>query len=340
MSDPTLFQNAVEGTGPGWGTLSAQMEKQALRHAQPVLVLSMGAKKFSLPTNSTKTLRLRRAVPYAAATTALTEGVPPTATDIEYVQIDVALKQYGAFVRITDQVVDLQQTPILSDINQLNAEQAAKTKEALLWGMLQGSGITYWAGGESTESVSGVMDYDIQGRAVRTLNNNKAKRFTSIVTGGVKVGTMPVEASYICFTHTDAEKDIRQMEGFVPVAKYGSQKPLCEQELGTVDSVRYILSPDLTAMDAAGVDASTAPTLISKDGSNVDVYTSVFVGMDAYGTLNLAGKGVFTPVVVPVGSASASDPLGQQGSVGWKLYSAETILNSDWIVIVEHGATD
>jgi N4-gp56 family major capsid protein len=62
--------------------------------------------------------------------------------------------------------------------------------------------------------------------------------------------------------------------------------------------------------------------------------------MDSYGCLNLAGKGVFTPVVVPVGQPSISDPLGQQGSVGWKMYSAEAILNSDWIVVVECGATD
>jgi N4-gp56 family major capsid protein len=62
--------------------------------------------------------------------------------------------------------------------------------------------------------------------------------------------------------------------------------------------------------------------------------------MDAYGCLNLAGKGVFTPVVVPVGTPSVSDPLGQKGSVGWKMYSAEMVLNSDWIVVVESGATD
>ena len=340
MADPTVYQNAVNGTGPGWGTLAAKMEKQALRHAQPTLVLSLGAKKFTLPKNSTKTLRLRRSIPYAAATTALTEGFPPAATPIEYVQIDVELQQYGAFVRVTDQLVDLEMTPVLSDINELNAQQAAKTKESLLWGMLQSSGITYWAGGTSTDTVSAPLTYDIQSKAVRTLNNNKAKKFTSIVTGGVKINTFPVEASYICFAHTDTEQDIRQMEGFVPVSRYGSQTVINENELGTVDSVRYILSADLDPMLGAGVPCEDAPALLSKGGVNVDVYVSVYCGMDAYGTLNLAGSGVFTPVVVPVGTPSISDPLGQQGSVGWKMYSAESILNNDWIVIVENGVTD
>ena len=222
---------------------------------------------------------------------------------------------------MTDILVDLHTTPVLSDINQLNSEQAAKTKEALLWGMLQGSTITYWAGGESTDSVAGVLDYDIQGRAVRTLNANKAKKFTSIVTGGVKQGTLPVEASYICFSHTDAEKDIRSMEGFVPVARYGSQKPIHEQELGTVDSVRYVLSADLTQTLGAGADAASAPALISAGGANVDVYTCCIRWHGRIRNSEPSWQGVFHPVVVPVGQPSASDPLGQQGSVGWKMYS-------------------
>ena len=339
MSDPTIYVNEVSGTGPGWGTIAAKLEKQALRHAQPTLVLAMGAKKFTMPTNSTKTLRMRRAVPYSAATTALSEGVPPTATALDYVQVEMALQQYGAFTRVTDILVDLHTTPVLSDINQLNAEQAAKTKESLLWGILQGATVTYWSGGSSTVSVDESISLSLQHKAVRTLNANKAKKFTSIVTGGVKQGTFPVEASYIAFAHTDLEADIRGLSGFVPVARYGSQKPVHEMELGTVDSVRYVLSADLSPLQAAGAPVA-ATGLIADDATNVDVYSVIFVGMDSYGCLNLAGKGVFTPVVVPVGQPSISDPLGQQGSVGWKMYSAEAILNSDWIVVVECGATD
>ena len=333
MADPTIY------TTTNWGTIAAKLEKQALRHAQPTLVLSMGAKKFSMPQNDTKTLRCRRAVPYSAATTALTEGAAPTATALDYVEVDLDLLQYGAFTRVTDILVDLHTTPVLSDINQLNAEQAAKTKESLLWGILQGATVTYWSGGSSTVSVDESISVSLQHKAVRTLNANKAKKFTSIVTGGVKQGTFPVEASYIAFAHTDLESDIRSMNGFVPVSRYGSQKPVHEMELGTVDSVRYVLSADLSPQLAAGA-AVAATGLISAASVNVDVYSVVFVGMDAYGCLNLAGKGVFTPVVVPVGQPSISDPLGQQGSVGWKMYSAETILNSDWIVVVECGATD
>ena len=332
MADPTIYSGIT-------GTLAAKLEKQALRHAQPTLVLSVGAKKFSMPQNDTKVLRARRAVPYAAATTALTEGTAPSATALSYVQVDIPLLQYGAFTRVTDVLVDLHTTPVLSDINMLNSEQAAKTKEALLWAILQAAVVTYWAGGTSTATVASALTYDIQSNVVRTLNTNKAKKFTSIVTGGVAQGTFPVEASYIAFAHTDAEKDIRGLAGFVPVSRYGSQKPVHEMELGTVDSVRYILSADLSPVLGAGVVVGTAPNMLETDATNIDVYTTIVVGMDAYGCLNLAGKGVFTPVVVPVGTPSISDPLGQQGSVGWKMYSGEVVLNSDWIVAVEHACS-
>jgi N4-gp56 family major capsid protein len=333
MADPTPY------TVTDWGTIAAKLEKQALRHAQPTLVLSMGAKKFSLPQNNTKTLRCRQNVPYAAATTALTEGTAPTATAHTYVEVDLALLQYGAFTRVTDVLVDLHTTPVLSDINMLNAEQAAKTKESLLWGILQGATVTYWAGGTATASVASEITLALQHKAVRTLNANKAKKFTSIVTGGVKQGTFPVEASYIAFAHTDQEADIRGLAGFVPVARYGSQKPVHEMELGTVDSVRYVLSADLAPQQAAGV-AVGSTGMIADNSTNIDVYSVIYVGMDAYGCLNLAGKGVFTPVVVPVGQPSISDPLGQQGSVGWKMYSAEIVLNNDWIMAVDHAVTD
>ena len=58
--------------------------------------------------------------------------------------------------------------------------------------------------------------------------------------------------------------------------------------------------------------------------------------MDAYGQIALAGKGAFSPIVRMVGTPSSSDPLGQTGSMGWKTWSDELILNQSWIVAVKH----
>lgn len=319
------------------GTVAAKLEKEALVHQQPHLVLSVGAKKFTLPKNGTNTIRHRRAIPYSAANTPLSEGVAPAATEIRYEQVDMLVAQYGGYTPSTDVLIDLHTTPILSDINKLNAEQAAKTKEALLWGKVRAAtSIVYANGVASLATVAAELSKTEQSLAVRSLNRNHANKFTSIVTGGIKQNTTPVEASFLCFIHSDAESIIRGLAGFTPVAQYGSMSTIHEREFGAVDDVRYISSADLTPqIDAGAAKGTGAATLISTTGTLADVYTALYVAMDAYGCVNVAGQGVFTPVVRNVGTPSASDPLGQTGSVGWKMYSAESVLNQDWIVAVK-----
>ena len=59
--------------------------------------------------------------------------------------------------------------------------------------------------------------------------------------------TRPIEASYIAVAHTDCEADLRNLAGFSPVAEYGSRTPVAAEEIGSVEDVRYVLSPELTA---------------------------------------------------------------------------------------------
>jgi len=318
------------------GTVAAQLEKQALRHVQPFLCLEMGAKKYTHPKNSTQTLRFRRAIPYSPATTALSEGVPPSATDIRYETLDIVMAQYGGYTPVTDIMVDMHTTPILSDVNMLNAEQVAMTREALLWGKLRAAPNVQYSSGTTLASTDGLLTKAEQQLAVRTLQRNKAKKFTSIVSGGVAVSTKAIEAAYICFVNTDAEKDVRGMEDFVPVAKYGKQTTVNEHEFGSVDNVRYISSPDLTAQIDSGELLSTTAGRVSTTGTRADVFAALYVGMDAYACVNLAGKGAYSPMVRNIGKPTDSDPLGQKGHVGWKMYAAEEILNPDWIVAVKH----
>jgi N4-gp56 family major capsid protein len=314
---------ALNSFGDITGSVAAKLEKQALEHAKYYQVLSTSAKKFSLPKNNTDTIRMRRAIPYTVANTPLTEGVPPSSTDIRYEVVDISLLQYGGYTEVTDILVDLHTTPVLSDINMLNAEQAAATKEALLWGKLKAATNVQYAGAAaSLVTTNSVLDVGELQAAVKTLNRNKARKVTSIVTGGVKVNTSPVEASFIAYLHTDAEPLIRAMAGFTPVSQYGTMQTISQHEFGAVENVRFITSPDLD------YDAGLA-------ASSKDAYTCIITGQDSYGCLNLAGAGVFTPVVRSVGKPSKSDPLGQTGSVGYKMYSAEAVLNQDWLVNVK-----
>ena len=319
------------------GQQAARYEKAALKHAREIVVLGKGAKHVVHPRKATKTVKWRRVIPFSAATTPLTEGVAPAGTDFRYEEVDGTLLQYGGWSPITDQLVDMHEAPVLDDINQQNAEQAARTKEALMWGVLgAATNIVYTGTATSIATVDTALSYSAQALAVRTLRSNKAKMFTKIVQGGVKISTSAIEAAYLGFVHTDAIEDIRKMSGFVPVAKYGSVKPISPYEFGSVNDVRYIASPDLDSTADVGEALATTSGNISTSGTLADVYTAIYCGMDAYGQIQLAGKGSFTPVVRMVGQTSASDPLAQTGSMGWKTYSDELILNQSWIVAVKH----
>ena len=46
----------------------------------------------------------------------------------------------------------------------------------------------------------------------------------------------------MAITHTDVAADIRGLAGFVPVAKYGSRKPISEFEIGSVEDVRRAIA--------------------------------------------------------------------------------------------------
>lgn len=318
------------------GQQAARYEKQALRHIEPIVVLGKGSKIVVQPKKGTKSVKFRRVIPYAAATTALTEGTAPAGTDFRYEEVTGTLLQYGGFTPLTDHLVDMHEAPILSDINIQNAEQAARTHEALMWGVLGAATNVIYANAVANKAaVKAPLTYGEVGLAVRTLSANKAKMFTSIVSGGVKINTSPIEAAYIGFAHTDVKDSIRAMAGFVPVAKYGSMKPISPFEFGSVNEVRFICSADLNSEAAAGAAVST-DGMISSDATNNDVYTTIICGMDAYAQVQLAGKGAFTPVVRLVGTPSASDPLAQTGSMGWKTYSDEIILNQTWITAIKH----
>ena len=47
-----------------------------------------------------------------------------------------------------------------------------------------------------------------------------------------------------------------------------------------------------------------------------------------------------SPKVINPETIDKSDPLGQRGYVGWKMYFAALILNEAWVQRIEVGVTD
>ena len=125
------------------------------------------------------------------------------------------------------------------------------------------------------------------------------------------------------------------MDGFVSVENYGSFKPIHDNEIGKVRSVRIILTPHLEPAFAAG---STSVAGVLSNGTNVDVYSSVVLGQDAFAIVPLAGMSS-AKVVIKNPTETYEDPLAQRGFISWRMWYACKILNDAWMIRIEHAAS-
>jgi N4-gp56 family major capsid protein len=311
--------------------------KEMLAHAEPILCLSKFGMPKPMPKNKADTVKFRRPVPLAVATTPLTEGTPPTAKALTYEDVTVVLSQYGDVVEITDVVHDLAEDPVLKDAAMMCGEQAAETIETLMWGVLRGGTNVFYANGAARNAVNTVITLNKQRAITRQLKGNRGKKVTSMLSSSVKFNTNAVAPAFIAFAHTDLESDIRGLTGFTPTEQYGSMQAL-PYEIGKVEDVRYILTPVLSSFADAG--GAAGGNFVSTTGTNADVYPVVYVAKDAYGHVALKGAEAMTPTIINPGQLDKSDPLGQKGMVGWKTYHKAFIANQSWMCRLEVAATD
>ena len=311
-----------------------------LKHAMPVIVLGKFAQTKEMPPNSTETIKFRRPRIFTAATTPLQEGVTPNATAFSYEDVTATLRQYGQVVEVTDKISDLHEDPVIRDASEQAGENVGRTMEAITYGVVKAGTNVYYANGSARTDVNTPLSITKQRAVVRGLMAQKAKRITKMLEGSLKYATKPIEAAWIAVGHTDLDSDVRALPGFTPVAEYGSRSPVHEYEVGSVETVRYILSPDLgPIVDAGGAFAGASGNTVTTSGASADVYPVLFFGQDSYGTVPLRGQGAITPSVIKPGTISASDVLGQRGYIGWKAWFTAVRLSEVWMARLEVAAT-
>ena len=345
---------AITSYGDISPAVAAYSVVRLLKRALPYLHIEKFGQTYPLPTNSTQTAKFRRyymtgttgaAGPdaiYSAnfsipvAITPLVEGVTPTGSTLTNQDYTVQLYQYGDFMTMTDVIEDTHTDPILQQMTDILGESAASTVETLRFNVLKaGTNVFYANSVAGRGNIVTAISLADQRRVTTGLNRQNAKKITSVVSSTADFNTKSVEASYMAICHPDLETDIRSMTGFVPVASYGPHTSPFEGEIGSVEQVRYLTStifaPWADAGGAKGVMRSTT-------GTSADVYPVLIFGRDAFGIVPLKGKSSMTPMVVNPKPAPG-DPLGQRGTVGWKLWTATVILQDAFMARLEVAAT-
>lgn len=309
-----------------------------LVHATPNLILERFAQSVSVPKNTGHVIKWRRAVPFQVSTDALIEGVTPSPLGYEYEDVTGVIQQYGAWIAFTDVLQDTHEDPNIQIFSQLAGEQAARTKEQILWNMMVGgTNVLYSGTATSRLTVAAPIDSDTLRLAQRTLKVALAKPITKMIDASPKIATQPVAPGFVAIGHTNQEQDLRGIAGFVPRENYSNTTLLNDYEIGKYEDLRFILVPHVTYFAGAGASVGAG---ILNTGGNADVYPMVIFGENAFAATPLKGMESARVVVKnPTMGASYEDPLGQRGFLAWKMWYAATRLNEAWILRVESAVS-
>lgn len=334
--------------------IAAYAVVRMLKRAMPYLCLEKFGQTYVIPKNNTATAKFRRyflsgatgtagsgtgSYYYPVATTPLVEGVTPSGSKLANQDYSVTLSQYGDYVTITDVVEDTHTDPILATATEILGEQAALTVETLRFNILKAGTNVYYANQVAgRSSIITAISLADQRRVTTGLNRQNARKISSVVASTPDYNTKSVEAAYMAVVHPDLETDIRGMSGFKPTADYGSHTTPFENEIGSVEQVRYLSSTVIAPWVDTGGTAVTNSLRYTTANTACDVYPVLYFARDAFGIVPLKGKSSMTPMVVNP-KPSSGDPLGQRGTVGWKLWTATVILQEAFMARLEVGAT-
>lgn len=327
------------------GTQAARIGKlkgEILAHAIPVEVLGITGVQKQMPKNQSDTIVFRRWLPFGgvdnkwvtgsnvatfASSHITTEGTTPAADSLVATDVTATLAQYACLYAVTDKTFDLYEDDVPSEMKKQTGERVGLIREMVRYGALKGLTNLYYGGTGTTQAtVNGTITINLLRKITRSLKANHAKMITSFLAPSANFATAPVEASYLVFCSTDMEPAIRDLPGFKHTAEYGQRKIVHEQEIGSVESFRFVLSPELAATVDTG--ALTGSTGLYSSGTKVDIYPMIVVGEDAWGQVALRGSDSLDVSWIPPGQKDKNDPLGQRGYIGAKTYMVATVLNN------------
>jgi N4-gp56 family major capsid protein len=299
------------------GSMAAEIRehynKTLLYKAKPELVHAKYAKHNQIPKGEGKVMNFRRFSYLSAATTPLTEGVPPSGSSMTVTNVPVTANQYGDFVQFSDRVTVQSIDPILTEQSEIQGQQAGNTMDIVARDVFNaGTSVRYANGRVSRVTVAAgdvITDVEIK-KLRRALKRNNCKT---------------INGSYIAIVHPDTFLDLQNTDGFKNTGYYSQPERIYDGDVIKLYGIMFVESTNAKVFTAAGA-------------SSIDVYSTICFGMEAFGDVDIESLGL-EMIYKPKGSAGTADPLNQVQSQGWKATYAALILNDAFCVRLEHAVS-
>lgn len=265
--------------------------KYLIENAKPALVYDQFGQKHNIPKNGGKTIEFRKYSPLPKATTPLTEGVTPAGKALTVSTVTATVKQYGDFVPLTDMLLLTAIDNNLVQALDLLGAQAGATLDTVTREILMGGTSVQYAEGQVTSRATLTAEHKLTVKAVRL-----AARFLK------KQNAPKIDGGYVAIIHPDIAYDIQDDPDWKEWNKYTTSDKMFQGEIGKIANVRFVETTEAKIFAKAGA-------------SNQDVYATLVLGANAYGTTNIEGGGLET-IVKQLGSGGTEDPLNQRGTAG------------------------
>jgi N4-gp56 family major capsid protein len=338
------IQTYVPGSAASGNPTNVHSLGRILKSIDTYELLDRLVKTFAVPMNKNETITMTRAVTPDARVEEVAEGVNPASRALVYESVSKTMQEFAEVFTVSSRQAELGEQNVLMDSKDRLVDLVKRTRERNAWFEYRGTGtqrIFNSSAHANRNQVNGPLTLGRIRVAVRTLTNNKAVFVRQAANGSVNQGTTAMEAAFICIVHTDAQADIRNIPGFVPLAQIGGAARDIKGAFGQVDNVLFLTSQEFAPFFGEGA-AVGATNMLSSGGVNVDVYPYVFFGAEALAKLSLRGKsasGMGGMKIDVLDGPDKSDPTNQRRLVACRWWDAPVIAQQLHVVTIECGVT-
>ena len=234
-------------------------DRKLLDTAKTRFVHANFGQKRSIPRNNGKRVEFRKYNLFTPDTGALTlvEGVTPTGQNLSQSKVEAEVKQYGAYVEISDLLEMTSYDPVIADSAELLGEQLGTVIEWVTRDAMCETTNVQYAGGAASRVALTASDKltvaEIR-KAVRTLKKNKARPFVTAMDGSAR------KPHFICICSPDATYDLQNDALWQDVSKYSNAEQIYSGEIVRLFGVVFVEATEAKVYSQSIVNAVNAST--------------------------------------------------------------------------------
>lgn len=306
----TIGTNAAPGntyTDPG-----RYYDRRFLERLEPNVVLKQCGDMKPLPQKNGTLVKWHRLGNLAEVSgSPLTENTNPAETTPTTSEVTVEPLTYGSWVKVSTELNLKSINPIVEEIQDAQADQAAKTYDRVIFNALNGNVTDQFAGGAASEATvadASVLNASELRKAVYNLRKNHVPGFE----GNMYKMVIDPASQFDILSDTAGG-------GLIEASKHTTFDKVMKGEIGSLYGARIIVSNHL-------------PT---GTGATDDTYRAFLFGRQAFGITELAQHGIKT---FRHNDGNTENPLNMYSTIGWKFMMASVVLEATRAIQIYAGS--